>query len=303
MSREKEVKTSEKTGDFVANRSRDLSSNTNRTVRKIESVNWHLWESCNYKCKFCFATFKGIKERLPKQDALLIPGLLANAGIRKINFVGGEPLLCPYISDLLSISKNLGMVVSVVTNATLLTKDFLEHNARYLNWVGISIDSSSEMTEKALGRGTGKHIEMAVSRAKMVKQFGIRLKINTVVTSLNYLDDMGPLISALQPDRWKVFQLLLIAGENDITAGNLLATSEQFKEFVTRHKQFKPIVEDNNAMTGSYLMVDPLGRFFQNWDNKYVRSDPITSVGVSHAIEQVGWDKHKYIKRGGSYEW
>ena len=274
-----------------------------KPIGNIISVNWHIWERCNYKCKFCFATFSQIKARLTKERALMIPHLLADSGTEKLNFVGGEPLLCPYIDQLLSISKKAGLATSIVTNATRLTRKFLEDNARNIDWIGISIDSCDENTEKSLGRGIGNHVKLAVSRTKMVKEFGIKLKVNTVVTSLNFNEDMSSLISELKPDRWKVFQMLPINGENQSTGADLVIDKRQFMEFVSRHKHLNPVAEDNDAMTGSYLMLDPLGRFFQNWNQRYVSSNPILEVGVQRAIEQVGWSQNKFVKRGGDYKW
>ena len=61
------------------------------------AVNWHFWPWCNYGCKFCFARFEDIPraERLPKEIAVTVPGMLAEAGAETITFVGGEPTLCP----------------------------------------------------------------------------------------------------------------------------------------------------------------------------------------------------------------
>lgn len=269
----------------------------------LDSVNWHLWERCNYKCKFCFATFPNIRRRLTRTEALKITSLLAGAGVQKINFAGGEPLLCPYISDLILASKKSGMVTSIITNASKLTEDFLRNNARYIDWIGISIDSAKEDTERTLGRGLGNHVALAVTRARMVRRFGIKLKVNTVITSLNYNENMAHLISRIRPDRWKVFQALPINGENLKEIEKLLVSKAQFKKFLLRHKQLNPVGEDNDAMTGSYLMLDPLGQFFQNWGGRYIQSDRILDVGVLSAIDQVGWSQKKFLKRGGIYSW
>ena len=267
-----------------------------------ESVNWHLWPNCNYTCRFCFATFQD-KSHLTREEYLKIPPLLSDFGIKKINYVGGEPMLCPHLGELLSVSKQSGLVTSIVTNGSLLTRHFLDQNRRNLDWIGISIDSSSENTEKILGRGNGQHVMRAVQAASMAKEYGIKLKINTVVTQLNYNDDMQSLISELGPDRWKVFQFLPIEGENDGSALSMLITNDQFMEFVKRHDHLRPVYEDNNAMTGSYIMIDPMGRLFQNWDGKYKYSAPILEIGFPEALGQVGWDNNKYIERGGRYKW
>ena len=91
------------------------------------AVNWHFWPWCNYGCKFCFARFEDIPraDRLPKEIAVTVPQMLADAGADKITFVGGEPTLCPYLEDLLLASKKAGLTTCIVSNATGLTEEFL----------------------------------------------------------------------------------------------------------------------------------------------------------------------------------
>ncbi|MEO0472453.1 MAG: radical SAM protein, partial [Bacteroidota bacterium] len=70
-------------------------------ISAVPSVNFHLWEPCNMRCGFCFATFQDVKRtilpkgHLPKEDALNVVQAIAKAGFEKITFAGGEPTLCP----------------------------------------------------------------------------------------------------------------------------------------------------------------------------------------------------------------
>ena len=72
------------------------------------------------KCRFCFATFQDVgrnilpKGHLPREGCLSVVGALASVGFDKINFAGGEPTLCPWLSDLLHRAKNLGFTTSIV---------------------------------------------------------------------------------------------------------------------------------------------------------------------------------------------
>ena len=43
--------------------------------------------------------------------------------------------------------------------------------------------------------------------------------------------------------------------------------------------------ENNFEMTNSYVMINPVGQFYQNKDNKYVISDNILDIGVERALE------------------
>jgi len=266
------------------------------------SVNWHLWPICNYHCKFCFARFEGV-EAVSKEVALDILGKLRDSGVEKITFAGGEPTLCPHLVELLEFAKDSGLTTMIVTNGTRLNNDFLERVGDYLDWVAISVDSAREDTERRLGRGVGGHVRTVRRAAVRVKDHGIRLKINTLVTSLNWREDMHSYINELSPERWKVFQFLPIQGENDEHAPQLSISKGKFRSFVQRHEDLCPVAEDNDAMTGSYVMLDPTGRVFQNSNGYYRFSRPICDVGFMSAVWEVGWDEPKFMNRGGHYAW
>ena len=55
---------------------------------------------------------------------------LADAGIEKVNFVGGEPMLHPHIEAWIIHAKKLDMVTSIVSNGTKIDEDFLNRIAR-----------------------------------------------------------------------------------------------------------------------------------------------------------------------------
>ena len=63
------------------------------------------------------------------------------------------------------------------------------------------------------------------------------------------------------------------------------------------------VPESNKAMTESYVMVDPAGRFFDNAQGFYTYSDPILEVGVTAALQQVSIDTERFRQRGGEYDW
>ena len=56
-------------------------------------------------------------------------------------------------------------------------------------------------------------------------------------------------------------------------------------------------------MKGSYAMVDPAGRFYDNAKGKHNYSRPILEIGARLAIQQVNYDFSKFGDRGGIYQW
>ncbi len=273
----------------------------------LESVNFHLYKPCNDRCAFCFATFRDVDGQISFAEVRRVIDALRAAGVDKINFAGGEPTLYREIGPAIQHSKALGFTTSIVTNGAKLIR-LLEGHAAALDWVGLSADSGVEVVQHGLGRGRGDHVQRTIGHADLLRSLGVRVKLNTVVTSASWLEDMSDFVRRVQPERWKVFQVLPIKGQNSGSVEKLLLSPAQFAAFVDRHQHlgfegFAPVVEDNAAMMGSYAMVDPLGRFFGNATGEHVYSAPILEVGVQAALAQVGFSLPKFEERGGKYAW
>ena len=73
------------------------------------------------------------------------------------------------------------------------------------NWIVIIIDSGIQKINDLIGRG---NIYQLIKKCEMIKNAGIKLKINSVVHRLNFRGEMSGLIEKIKPDRWKIFQVL-----------------------------------------------------------------------------------------------
>ncbi len=278
----------------------------------IPSVNFHLWQPCNMRCGFCFAKFQDVKSsilpkgHLPKDKAQKTIKLLADYGFEKITFVGGEPILCPWLSELIKYAKLLGMTTMIVSNGTNLTEGFLKENQDFLDWVSISVDSLKEATNYNIGRTIkrkGVAIEFYQNLFNLIKKYDYRLKINTVVNSYNYKEDLSKFIINVKPERWKVFKVLPIIDQNHQEYNKFKISGVKFKMFLETHKMISSLVkENNNDMIGSYVMVDPAGRFFDNTKGYYSYSSPIIENGVEKALNEVNTDYEKFVNRKGIYK-
>ena len=273
------------------------------TQNKLISVNFHFWPYCNFNCRYCFARFNEVSSTLSKKDCFKIVGALQNNGTEKINFAGGEPTLSPFLGDLIVYSKSLGLTTSVISNGTGITERFLRKYGNSLDWIGLSLDSGDELIQYQLGRGNGTYVQDIINQCEMIRKAGIKLKINSVMTRLNYKEDMSWLLEKINPDRWKVFQVLKIEGRNCHSIKELLMSQEEFEFFVKRHENLSPISENNDNMIDSYVMIDPQGRFCQNNGNIYVFSHPILEVGIINALNEVNYNYAKFLERGGLYVW
>lgn len=106
------------------------------------------------------------------------------------------------------------MAVSIVSNGSKIKESWFRSWGQYLDILAISCDSFDEETNKLIGRGNGKHVEQVYKVAEWCRKYGIKFKLNSVICCFNHEEDMNAHIQALAPFRWKVFQVLLIDGEN-----------------------------------------------------------------------------------------
>ncbi|MDE0538433.1 MAG: viperin family antiviral radical SAM protein [Rhodospirillales bacterium] len=288
------------------------------TVDPGLSVNFHLTEACNACCSYCFATFPhlGRRNRLSPADREALIDAMVDAGVGKINFAGGEPTLMRDLGPLCKRIKKRSRgrcAVSLVTNGARLGP-LLEDWAEWIDWVALSVDSGDDGTNVALGRTRAgrPYAPVMLELGAAAKRRGVRLKCNTVVSRLNVGEDMSDFVSELAPERWKLFQMLPVAGENDSAVRDLSISETDFRAFVERHRALREagvviVPEDNDAMTDSYLMIGPDGRFFWHVPHASGRTldygPPILKAGFSEALRQTGFSQEKFHARGGAYDW
>ncbi|KAH6852203.1 hypothetical protein B0T12DRAFT_455899 [Alternaria alternata] len=234
------------------------------------SANYFPSREFNYKCGFCFHT-ETSSYILTHDKARRGLKLLKEAGMRKLNIASGEPFLHPkFLSSRFATAKRIWV-----------TEKWMQENSQWLDILAISCYSFNARTNVKIGR----------------------------VNICNWDEDMVANIEKLAPFRWKAFQCLIIAGENDNEtrkrdARKFLVTGEQWKTFCDRHKHLPCYVpEDNDSMATSYLLLDEYMRFMDKGEGMMTTSGPILDVGVPKAMEQIVWEKKSFVERGVIYDW
>jgi len=283
------------------------------------TVNMHIVGHCNYACRYCYARFVESKQLLPLADALEILTQLRDRGARRITFAGGEPTLHPELPAMLDRCAELGLVTSLVTNASRLDRDTCRRVFPRLRWLVLSCDSPLRATNDALGRrnrlvtlGQPVRVEEATAwlhewNAHRPASERVRLKINMVITALNVHEDPSAWLRELAPERVKLLQCCIISGENE-DAADLRCEHAAFAEYHARvaagvGDSIRVVGETSDDLLDSYAMIDPRGRFRQAREDGYTTSDPIVDVGVATAWEQVGGCSfERFRARGGEYD-
>ncbi|CAI8006896.1 Radical S-adenosyl methionine domain-containing protein 2 [Geodia barretti] len=239
-----------------------------RGVTIPQSVNYHFTRQCNYHCGFCFHTAK-TSFVLPIDEAKHGLDLLRDAGMEKINFSGGEPFVHKkgeFLGELVHYCKNTLQLpsVTIVSNGSLITEEWFRKYGESLDILAISCDSFDESTNSDIGRqqGSKNHLVSLTRVRQWCRDYKVAFKVNTVVNTYNWKEDMSQEILQLDPVRWKVFQCLLIEGENvgpeaRRNAESFVITDEQFKSFLDINDNVPQLVpESNTAMRDSYLILD-----------------------------------------------
>lgn len=278
-------------------------------------VNYHITEACNFKCSYCFAKWNKdtrellhnetaiskLMDEITKLQSLLNQKYITNFKNIRLNLVGGETFL--YKKQVLTIikeAKKRGFALSAITNGSKLDNQLIELLGTNFCSVGFSVDSINETTNLQIGRSE-KNKAMDVLRIlsdiKKLRQINpnIDIKINTVVSSLNHNESLSTFIMDVKPSKWKIFKVLpSVTNAYSITNNDFLA-------FLARHQHHNEFMfsEDNDEMTDSYLMIDPLGRFFQNstQGDGYIYSKPIVEIGIDTALGQINFDITKFFER------
>lgn len=275
------------------------------------SINFHITQQCNYSCDFCFAKFGKNSNELSEIEQFKLIKELKENECEKLNFSGGEPTLIQNLPKLLKFSKDLGLFTSLISNGTGLTKKFLKNSFENIDLIGLSIDSSNELINYQLGRCLinnnekiiqYSHVDLIKRRVELVKKFNKPLKINTVVTSLNWNEDLTDLISDLNPIRWKVLEITLLREAQFTFASKFGSLKKwQYEKFIQTHKNLSPIIESNDLSSDSYLMITPNGKFFQNSYGEYYYSDSILEIGARNAFEQIKFSFDNFKNREPEY--
>ena len=278
--------------------------------KKIISVNYHFTRQCNFKCGFCFHTQKN-SYKLPLEEAIRGLKILKDYGVKKINFAGGEPFTAPnYLGELVRYCKEEIKIekISIITNGSLVKKDFFDKFGKYIDVFGVSCDSFDKETNIKIGRGRkGDNVEKLFKIRDWCKEYNIKFKLNTVVCNLNKDENMVEYIKQLAPHRWKCFQVLMVKGENEDETKlrdvrKFQISDEEFKKFIERHKEIKCLVpEPNSSMKSSYLILDERMCFLDKGDGEEFASESILDVGVEKALEDIRWDENAFKERKGDY--
>lgn len=134
---------------------------------------------CNLRCRYCQIWKSAGPEMTTRQVETALEEL-TEAGMCRLGFTGGEPLLREDIDPLVRHAKDLGLFTTLFTNGALI--DGHMDTLRRLDVVLVSLDGPEAHHDHMRGRGAHKAALRAIER---LRGEGITVWTNTVVTKDN----------------------------------------------------------------------------------------------------------------------
>ncbi len=172
----------------MLNRDNDLARQTmtDRYGRTVDYVRIAVTTACNLRCTYCLR--EEHQERQPGVAQLdigqmkSIIGVLAEMGIRKIRFTGGEPLLRRDIGELVRLAKSTPGIddVKLTTNGVLLDRHLEELIDAGLDGINLSLDTLDAGKFYEIAR-RDRFPQVRKALDTLLETPSIRLKINTLM--------------------------------------------------------------------------------------------------------------------------
>src|SRR3989344_4493838 len=151
-----------------------------------------LTNRCNLKCSYCYAMYPDREDKdLSSEEILKLIDEMAAAGTRRVNLVGGEPLLRKDIGEIIRRVKSHGMQCAMTTNGYLVPRKIDE--IAEIDLVCLSLDGDREATDANRAEGCYDKV-MEAKTALRAK--GITFQISAVLTknsipSFKFLLELG----------------------------------------------------------------------------------------------------------------
>lgn len=201
-------------------------------------VFWEVTRACALACKHCRAVAqpRSHPEELSHEEALALIDDLAALNPPMLVLTGGDPMMR---SDLLELirhasGKGLHVALSPAATARLIHADFQALKEAGVKSMSLSLDGASEATHDAF-RGVPHTFERTLQAARMAKEAGIHLQVNTTITrsTLGEFDAFVELMKSMEPGMWSVF-LLVPTGRASLDE---MPSAEQVEEIWKRLAQ------------------------------------------------------------------
>ena len=211
---------------------------------KLRYLFFELTDQCNLNCLHCGSGCSGAQHMY--LDTYMIRKVLQSVAAEcrtdsiMICLTGGEPMLHPDIYDIIAYAKELGFLVGITSNATLIDEKAAELLAAAgMDTISISIDGLQE--EHDAFRQSPGSFQRALAGFQALQKVGIDPQAFTVVHhNISQLDDIYQLLLEKNVDSWRLINMEPIGRALDHP--ELLLNANEIRQLLCyiRDKRFDP---------------------------------------------------------------
>ncbi|MDP2860613.1 MAG: radical SAM protein [bacterium] len=264
----------------------------------VRDLMFYVTQRCNLRCKTCYVGNEWLSsgETYSEEEAKLILRHFGSAGLDRLTFLGGEPVLYPHITDLILLANQFEIKERrMTTNAIELRYlDLTRLKGNELSHISISLDGiTSEIHELIRGGGT---FNKTVGNIRRLINHGFVVYGNFTVTGLNkhqaidsvrFFKDLGVkevnfhLVSMIgnaakhpelyiQPSEWVEIrkQLESLRGVSGITMRIplMFVTPEKYEELINGGGYYPFQKRSYHSDTGQRIVLYPNGKVYMSCD-------------------------------------
>ena len=180
---------------------------------KIDIVDWKLTGECPLRCLHCYGPPK-TEKALDLHPLTQVVGKFKDLGIEWAVLTGGEPLVVPFIIDVMHELNNEGIKIALSTN-TFFFRLFQESIEKYVSSLNIPLDGSTSEIH-ALSRRDELTYNTFFDILRYYKAYPKKkpelLRVSTVFSKVNK-DDLINIAKKLEEfdeviDTWKICELI-----------------------------------------------------------------------------------------------
>jgi len=243
---------------------------------RINNIDWLITTACESTlCPFCYSAddMDMFAYKLPLSEAMEICKEIKNKDIEYVTLFGGEPLLYPYIEDVVDRLHNDG--VKTILNSGFISKKSIFDFIDKLFMVGLPIEGTLKETISQL-RG-----QIAFDKAIEILEYlrnnptDIKIKASTVLNKINIseTEEIYKILKLYEDliDGWRIYEFTN-QGRGRKNCEKLSLAESEFDEKMLElsyiAEQEKPkfqIIGRSAEETDAYcLQMTPDGRFFKS---------------------------------------
>lgn len=210
-----------------------------------------LTRACNLRCKHCLNdSGVAMNNQLTYEEIKNLILSLASCGLQEVRLTGGEPLLFDKIYDVIKLSTDNGLYVSLGTNGTLITEEVaIKLKKSGLKKAVVSIDGNEEVHDNIRGKGNYKKAFIGL---KNLKNQGIVIRVNSVIMKEN-MNDVIAFAKKLHTLKIPLFiRRFIESGRGEKMINNMLTS----QDYAYVKECLNGEIQEGTYINGHYLRND-----------------------------------------------